>query len=279
MFSFSLLSDISFDRLPAQMQLILGNKRPYEESIEQLRDILSFIDLTPQEGSDNQEQVLSLCEKAVSFGEQGLPLPAAVCIYPPFIATAKRALQAAPIKIATTPSAFPCREMPVSVRLDKIRHAIEDGADEIDVAISHGTLLAREYNKLFREVDAMRELSSHRTLKIILEPGELQTPENIARASEIVIEAGADFITSCAGSMAASASDQAVFVMLLVIRECHRKNGKKIGIKLTGGISDPEKALDYYWLVEQVLGRQWLTNKLFRLGANSLADRIVEIIL
>ncbi|MEI6681440.1 MAG: deoxyribose-phosphate aldolase [Bacteroidota bacterium] len=237
------------------------------------------MDFTSLEGSDTHAKIKALCEKAISFGEKGLPYPAAVCIYPPFIGTAKNALKGTPIKVATTAAAFPHGQMPLSVKLAEIRYAVSEGADEIDVVISRGTFLEREYNQLYREIDAMRDVTKHHLLKVILETGELLTPENIARASEIAIEAGADFIKTSTGKITPAATEESVFVMLKVIGEYYRNTGKKIGIKPAGGISDPGKALGYHCLVKEILGDGWLTPELFRIGASRLADRIVEIMI
>jgi deoxyribose-phosphate aldolase len=278
MFSFSLLSGISFEMLPADCRAILDKRPPAAESEQALRDIFSFMDFTSLDGSDNEEKIKKLCAKAISFGEQGLPYPAAICIYPPFIATAKKALKGTPIKVATTAAAFPSGQMPLPVKLEEIRYAVNEGADEIDVVISRGTFLAKDYHIVYRELDAMREVARKQTLKVILETGELGTFENIAKASEIAIEAGADFIKTSTGKISPAATEEAVYTMLLVIREYHRTTGKKIGIKPAGGISEPEKALGYYSLVNEVLGHQWLTPDLFRMGTSRLADRIIEFI-
>lgn len=278
MFSFSLLSGISFENIPDDLRTIMAKRPPAVEYKPALRSVFSFMDFTSLEGSDNPVKIRMLCEKAISFGEQGLPYPAAVCVYPPFIGTARHTLSGTPIKVATTAAAFPSGQMPLSVKLEEIRYALGEGADEIDVVISRGTFLGREYHVVYRELDAMRELTANHTLKVILETGELGNMENIARASEIAIEAGADFIKTSTGKITPAATEEAVYTMLLVIREYFRTSGKKIGIKPAGGISDPDKALNYYWLVNEVLGRQWLTPELFRIGASRLADRIIEFI-
>jgi len=278
MFSFSLQTGISFDSLQGDLQKILEQRPSIADSKPALRDVFSFLDFTSLDGSDNHAKIRKLCEKAISFREKGLPYPAAICIYPPFIATAKQALQGTPIKVATTAAAFPHGQMPISVKLEEIRYAIHEGADEVDVVISRGTFLEKEYHIVFRELDAMRDVASKQTLKVILETGELVTMENVARASEIAIEAGADFIKTSTGKISPAATEEAVYTMLLVIREHYRTSGKKIGIKPAGGISEPEKALNYYWLVNQVLGEDWLTPALFRIGASRLAERIIESI-
>ncbi len=278
MFSFSLLSGISFSNLQDELRAILLTKPALADSKSALRQVFSFMDYTSLEGSDNTAKIKALCEKAISFGEKGLPFPAAVCIYPPFIAVAKNTLKGTPVKVATTAAAFPSGQMPLSVKLEEIRYAVNEGADEIDVVISRGTFLEKDYHRIYRELDAMRDMTKHNILKVILETGELLSPENIAMASEIAIEAGADFIKTSTGKIASAATEESVFVMLQVIREYHRKTGKKIGIKPAGGIADPEKALNYHWLVREVLGEQWLTPELFRIGASRLADRIAELV-
>lgn len=265
--------------MQGDLQKIMEQKPLMADSKPALRNIFSFLDFTSLDGSDNHAKIRKLCEKAISFGEKGLPYPAAVCIYPPFIATAKQALLGTPIKVATTAAAFPHGQMPISVKLEEIRYAIHEGADEVDVVISRGTFLEKDYHIVFRELDAMRDVAGKQTLKVILETGELVTMEHVARASEIAIEAGADFIKTSTGKISPAATEQAVYTMLLVIREYYRTSGKKIGIKPAGGISEPEKALNYYWLVNQVLGKEWLTPSLFRIGASRLAERIIESIL
>ncbi|MCK9220386.1 MAG: deoxyribose-phosphate aldolase [Bacteroidales bacterium] len=279
MYSFSLLSKLSFSTVQEEVFQIRSKQPQIQEQKQVLRELSSFLDLTSLEGSDNQEKINKLCRKAIFMGEKGLPLPAAVCVYPPFIATAKKALQGTPIKVATTAAAFPSGQMPISIKLEEIRYALQEGADEIDVVISRGTFLEKDFNMVYREIDAMREITREKTLKVILETGELQTPENIAKASEIAIEAGADFIKTSTGKIQPAATEESVFIMLKVIHEFYTKTGKQIGIKAAGGIGDPEKALNYYWLVKEVLGVNWLTPSLFRLGASRLADRLLEIVL
>jgi deoxyribose-phosphate aldolase len=276
MYSFSLLPGISIETIASDLQLILGKVPAAGESREALRTIFSCMDFTSLDGTDNKATIETLCKKAISFAGKGLPYPAAVCIYPPFIATAKHILSGTPIRVATTAAAFPSGQMPLKVKLEEIRYAIAEGADEIDVVISRGTFFEKEYRTIFRELDTMRDLAEHRTLKVILETGELKTPENIAMASEIAMEAGADFIKTSTGKISPAATEESVYVMLQAIREYHRQTGKMIGIKPAGGISEPEKALNYYWLVKEVLGEQWLTPSLFRIGASRLADQIIN---
>ncbi|MCX6279776.1 MAG: deoxyribose-phosphate aldolase [Bacteroidetes bacterium] len=279
MFTFSLISGISEKIVQDELIGILNTPLEVGENLHALRQIFSFLDYTTLEGSDTNTKVKSLCEKAIWFGEKGLPFPAAVCIYPPFIATAKKALQGTPIKVATTAASFPSGQMVLSLKLNEIDYCVQEGADEVDVVISRGIFLDQKYDTILYELTEMRAHCHQQTLKVILETGELQTSENIARASEIAIMAGADFIKTSTGKISPAATVEAVFVMLQVIRQYYLKTGKKIGIKPAGGIAEPEQALRYYLIVNKILGEHWLTPSLFRIGASRLTDRLSAVLL
>jgi deoxyribose-phosphate aldolase len=240
--------------------------------MDPFRTLLSCIDLTTLEGSDNHASIIELCRKACSFGESGLPLPAAVCIYPPFVRVAKKHLQGTDIRVATVAGAFPSGQSPLSVRLEEVRYSVNEGADEIDMVISRGRLLEGDENYVFDEIAAIREVCKEVHLKVILETGELRSRALIRKASEIAIAAGADFIKTSTGKIQPAATEEATEIMLEVIREQVEKTGKKTGIKPAGGISEPLQALQYYRLVERILGAGWLNKNLFRIGASRLAD-------
>lgn len=277
MFSFSLLSGISFTDVDERTERILSDHAGEQADPDILRTILSLLDLTSLEGSDNAASIEKLCLKALSFRDKNLPFPAAVCIYPPFIRQSKLALSGSGIRVATTAAAFPSGQMPLPVKLEEVKYALAEGADEIDIVISRGTFLEQNYHGVYRELDSIRDITRGHTLKVILETGELKSYENIAKASEIAIEAGADFIKTSTGKISPAATEQAVLIMLEVIRSHYLKTGKKIGIKPAGGIADIEKAFNYYKLVGEILGKEWLNPQLFRLGASRLADRILEL--
>jgi deoxyribose-phosphate aldolase len=238
--------------------------------------LLSCIDLTSLEGSDNKGKIIELCRKACSFGESGLPLPAAVCVYPPFVKLAKDQLKGSGIRVAAVAGAFPSGQSPLPVRLEEVKYTVNEGADEIDMVISRGRLLEGEETFVFDEVSAIRSVCKGITLKVILETGELKTPSLIRTASKIAIAAGADFIKTSTGKIQPAATEEAVEIMLEVIRQHFEKTGKRTGIKPAGGISEAEQALKYYMLVERILGPEWLNNKLFRIGASRLADGLAQ---
>lgn len=276
---FPLTGDIDFANVQERLEHIRSKVPPADQSRDVLRSILSFLDFTSLEGSDNHEKINLFCRKALSFRDQGLPAPAAICVYPPFIGTARKVLNGTGIRIATTAAAFPSGQLPLSLKLGEIRYAVEEGADEIDVVISRGTFLEGNFREFRYELDSMRAAATGKTLKVILETGELKTFENIARASELAILAGADFIKTSTGKSVPAATPEAVFVMANVINQHYLRTGKKIGIKPAGGIADPESALYYFYIVKEIAGESWLTPDLFRIGASRLADQITGVLL
>jgi deoxyribose-phosphate aldolase len=274
MFSFTLIDPVTEESVRRDLQDILQNSTLPGNNAFALRKIFSLLDFTTLDGTDNEGKIQTFCEKALAYASQGLPLPAAVCIYPPFISLAKRILTGTPVRVATTAAAFPSGQMPLKVKLAEVGYALEEGADEVDIVISRGTFLAREYNRVFDEIAAIKEMTGPTTLKVILETGELKSHENIARASEIAIRAGADFIKTSTGKISPAATEDAVLVMLRIIRAWYMQTGKKVGIKPAGGITEPEQALNYYRLVTEVNGPEWLEPELFRIGASRLADQL-----
>lgn len=277
MYPFELLHNIGFNSIAGTVDQFTGRLPAVGDSYKELRDILSFLDLTTLEGTDDRARVETLCRKALSFGEKGLPVPAAVCIYPPFIKVAKSILKGTPVKVAATAAAFPSGQLPIHLKVNEIRYVVEEGADEVDVVISRGTFLAGDLGVVADELNMMRKAASPAVLKVILETGELRTFENIAMASEMAIRSGADFIKTSTGKITPAATPEAFCVMLMVIRNHFEKTGLKTGIKAAGGIADPQSALIYYNMVKEIAGPEWLSPDLFRIGASRLADRIIDL--
>ncbi len=246
--------------------------------MDPFRIMLSCIDLTALEGSDNDESIIELCRNACSFGEFGLPLPAAVCIYPPFVRLAKNQLKGTGILVACAAGAFPSGQSPLAVRLEEIKYALNEGADEIDMVISRGRLLEGDEGYVFDEISTIRDICKGAKLKVILETGELKSPDLIHKASEIAIMAGADFIKTSTGKIHPAATLEAMETILKVIRKHFNKTNRKIGIKPAGGISEGNQALQYYLLTERVLGSNWLNKTLFRIGSSHLANKLVQVI-
>ena len=249
-----------------------SDKTPY------LRNILSLIDLTTLEGTDNTMAINRLCQKAraLKSDDGNIPGIAAVCVYPIFLKQVKENLEDRDISIASVAGAFPSGQSPLEVRLTEVDYAVKNGADEIDMVISRGRMLEGDEKYIYNEVKSTKEVCGEKHLKVILETGELQKQELITKASQIAIDAGADFIKTSTGKIKPAATLEAVYFMCEVIKKHYKKTGKKIGIKPAGGISDTITALKYYFMIEEILGEEWLNNQLFRIGASRLADKVYE---
>jgi deoxyribose-phosphate aldolase len=263
-------------RVSSLLQGSLNN----EELAKAYAAILGMIDLTTLEGSDTDEKVRKLCEKARSFKGLGLGLPnvAAVCIYPTLLGVARKALHGSDIKVASVAGAFPSGQSPLFVKVAEVSYAIDQGAQEIDMVISRGKFLEGEYNLVYDEIAAIVDTCGDAHLKVILETGELQSATNIRRASEIAMDAGAHFIKTSTGKVNPAATPEAMLVMLDAIKDHHESTGRKVGIKPAGGIADPETALKYYRLTKNVLGEAWMNKDWLRFGASRLADTLVSAV-
>jgi deoxyribose-phosphate aldolase len=263
-----------------KIKLISGKKHNAKSLQHIYREILSFVDLTTLEGSDTHERVTNLCTKAFSIEdpERNIPNVAAVCVYPPFVRQCKSELYGKGINVASVAGAFPSGQSPLHVKLEEIKYAVCEGADEIDMVISRGKFLEGSYKVVYEEIVAIKEICKKAHLKVILETGELQTPENIRKASEIAIDAGADFIKTSTGKIQPAATEIAAVIMCETILEYYQKTGTRIGFKPAGGISEPEVAVHYYNIVNAILGKEWLNKQLFRIGASRLVDNLLKVI-
>lgn len=257
--------------------IIQGGLGNYTEK-EALSIILNCIDLTTLEGADTKSKVDALCEKGLTYANKGKDIPnvAAICVYPTFAQQVSEKLKGSGIKTACVAGAFPAGQSPLFVKLIEVKYAVDEGAEEIDMVISRGTFLEGDYNTIYNEVLAIKQFCGEAHLKVILETGELQNLRNIRISSDISIAAGADFIKTSTGKINPAATEEAFYVMLQAIKSHFEKTGKMIGIKPAGGIAEPEQALNYFKLVNTVLGEKWLNNKYFRMGASRLADKILD---
>ena len=246
-----------------------------------LKMVLSMIDLTTLEGKDTPGKVKQMCFKAAHLhdGHPGLPTVAAVCVYPSMVGLAKSIVGAHGIKVASVSTAFPSGQAPLEVKLADTKYAVDHGADEIDMVISRGKFLAGEHSFVFDEIAAIKEVCGAARLKVILETGELATLDNVRRASDIAIYAGADFIKTSTGKIQPAATLQVTYTMLQAIRDYYDETGVMVGMKPAGGISNSKLALHNLVMVKEVLGQEWLTNKWFRFGASSLANDVLMQIL
>jgi deoxyribose-phosphate aldolase len=246
-----------------------------------LRLALRMVDLTTLEGMDSPGKVRQLCRKAANPlpGRDDIPRVAAVCVYPNFIAIAKKELLGTGVNVASVATAFPSGHATLAAKIDEVKYCVDEGADEIDMVISRGEFLKGHYSLTFDEVAAIKEACGPAHLKVILETGELQTLENVRKASDISMAAGADFIKTSTGKVTPAATQPVTLVMLEAIRDHFYATGKKIGMKPAGGIRDSKTALRYLVMVKETLGADWLNPDLFRFGASVLAnDLLMQIV-
>ena len=248
-----------------------------DSKVNGLKLVLNMIDLTTLEGKDTDGKVKQLCYKAIHPHDTypGLPTVAAICVYPSMVKVAKKALGDSGIKVASVATAFPSGQAPRNVKIRDTKYAVAQGADEIDMVISRGKFHEGEYNYVFDEIAAVKEACANARLKVILETGELGTLDKIRRASDIAMQAGADFIKTSTGKIQPAATMPVTLVMLEAIRDFYYKTGRMVGMKPAGGISKSKLALHYLVMVKEVLGENWLNNHWFRFGASSLANDVL----
>lgn len=246
--------------------------------------IITMVDLTTLEGADTPGKVRSLVGKALTPdpSDPACPRPAAVCVYGDMVPYAVEALGDAQrdIHVAAVATAFPSGRASLRVKLADTTDAVAAGADEIDMVIDRGAFLSGNYLLVFEQIAAVKEAcrradGSYAHLKVILETGELNTYDNVRRASWLAILAGADFIKTSTGKVSPAATLPVTLLMLEVVRDWHRLTGEKIGVKPAGGIRTSKDAIKYLVTVAETCGEDWLQPELFRFGASSLLNDVL----
>ena len=240
----------------------------------------SAIDLTTLSCTDSVESVREFARKAVDFNRvfPNIPNVASICVYPPFVETVGLEVDGTPMRITSVAGAFPASQSFIEVKALEVAMAIENGADEVDIVLNPGMVMAGHIDEAASEVELLREEAKDVVLKVIIESGALKTPEHIRRASLVSMFAGADFVKTSTGKIDVAATPEAAFVMCHAIKDYYNATGRKVGFKAAGGVRTPEDAALYYTIVEEVLGKEWLTTDLFRIGASSAANNLISAI-
>ena len=240
----------------------------------------SAIDLTTLSCTDSVESVQAFVRKAIDFYEKypHIPNVASICVYPSFVETVGLEIDGTPMRITSVAGGFPASQSFIEVKALEVAMAIENGADEIDIVLNPGMMLAGRDSEAASEVELLREEAKDVVLKVIIESGALKSPELIRRASLVSMFAGADFIKTSTGKIDVAATPEAAFVMCHAIKDYYNLTGRKVGFKAAGGVKTPEDAALYYTIVEEVLGAEWLTTDLFRIGASSAANNLISAI-
>ena len=238
---------------------------------------ISMVDLTTLEGMDSPGKVRAMCSKALRPDptDPTAPAVAAVCVYGDLVTTA-RAVVGDRVHVAAVATAFPSGRASLAVKLLDTRDAVAAGADEIDMVIDRGAFLSGDYQRVFDEIVAVKDACGGAHLKVILETGELRTLDNVRRASWLAMLAGADFIKTSTGKVVPAATPPVTLVMLEAVRDFESMTGRLVGVKAAGGIRTSKDAIKYLVIVNETVGERWLTPDLFRFGASTLLNDLLQ---
>lgn len=251
------------------------------ENIDVYKLCYSAIDLTSLNVTDSNEQITKFTQKAVEFHNHFPQIPnvASICVYPVFVDVVGLAIGNSKLAITSVAGGFPASQTYLEVKMLETSMAVENGADEVDIVMNVGQMLTGDYEPLANEIEMIKaEISDDIVLKVIIESGALKTPELIRKASLLSMLAGADFVKTSTGKIDVAATPEAAVAMCQAIKDYYDKTGRKVGFKAAGGVKTAQDAALYYTIVEMILGEQWLTPALFRIGASSAANNLISTI-
>lgn len=257
---------------------IIAEKVHENDTPEVKRFLLGSVELTSLKTTDSETSIMALTERVNKFDEQypDLPHVATICVYPCFAKTVSETLEIDGVEIACVSGSFPSSQALMEVKVAETALALQDGATEIDTVMPVGKFLSEDYEGVANDIGQLKEVCGEHKMKVILETGCLKTAENIKKASILAMYSGADYIKTSTGKLEPAATPEAAYVMCQSIKEYYDETGIEIGFKPAGGLNSVMDALTYYTIVKEVLGKQWLTNKWFRLGTSRLANMLVS---
>ena len=269
---------LSADDVKAKTALLI-EKYLVENNTEKVKKFLfNCIDLTTLKTEDSEENVLKFTERVNDFDTQypDLKNVAAICVYPCFAKIVSQSLEVEDVNVACVAGGFPSSQTFTEVKVAETALALADGATEIDIVIPVGKFLSGDYEGMCDEIEELKAICGERRLKVILETGALKSAENIMKASILAMYSGADFIKTSTGKQEPAATPEAAYVMCQAIKAYYEKTGRKVGFKPAGGINTVSDAIAYYTIVKEVLGEEWIDNKLFRIGTSRLANLLLS---
>ena len=271
---------LSLEEIDRRISEILQEGYERNNTREVKKFLHSTIDLTTLAGADTEEKVAQLVGSVNDFeGTEDVPSVAAICVYPNFVKTVREVLTASGVQVACVSGAFPASQSFTEVKIAETALAIAAGADEIDIVLNLGAFLSGDYLEASTEIEEQKATARGAHLKVILETGALKEPELIRRASILALFSGADFLKTSTGKEYPGADLRAAYILCSVLKEYKDKYGEQRGVKFSGGIRSAEEAVKYYTLVEAILGKEWLDNRFFRIGASSLVGSLQKEIL
>lgn len=269
---------MSAEQVAGEVAALLGNHREKYDTEEVRQRLFAALELTTLSVKDSAESVLRFTENVNRWANEhpDLPTPATICVYPNFAAIVNDSLEADGTRIACVSGGFPSSQTFAEVKMIETALALKDGAQEIDMVLSVGAFLEGDFETCADEISELKAACGEAPLKVILETGVLGTPYMIKKAAILAMYAGADFIKTSTGKEAVSATPEAACVMCRAIYEYHRLTGRWVGLKVAGGIRTVAEALDYYTIVAELLGEDFLKQGLFRIGASRLANALAS---
>ncbi|HTX63501.1 MAG TPA: deoxyribose-phosphate aldolase [Acidimicrobiales bacterium] len=238
---------------------------------------ISMVDLTTLEGADTPGKVAAMCAKArhPDPTDPTVPPVAAVCVYPDLVGVAAAHVAGSPVVVASVATAFPSGRSSMRVKLADVREALDAGAQEVDMVIDRGAFLSGRYGQVYEEVRAVREACGPAVLKVILETGELATYDNVQRAAWLAMLAGADFVKTSTGKVAPASTRPVALVLLAAVRDFLHAGGRRVGVKMAGGIRTAKEAISYLVIARETAGEDWLTPSSLRIGASTLLNDLL----
>lgn len=262
-----------------EAKAILSNHAAENDTEDVKKFLFTTIELTSLKVTDNEDNILKMVETINDFVNEnpGFPHPAGICVYPRFVNLVSNSLEVDDMEISTVCGGFPSSQTFPEIKGIETSLAIKDGATEIDIVLPVGFFLAGDYDTVYDEIDEIKLSCGPETpLKVILETGALQSAQNVKKAAIMAIYSGADYIKTSTGKIEPGATPAAVYTMCHTIKEYYELTGTQIGIKIAGGVRTTQDAINYYTIVKEVLGEEWLNNKLFRIGASGLANNLLS---
>ena len=272
--------NLNDEEIKAEVEQIVAENFEANNNVDVLKFSLGCIDLTTLNPTDNEERVRNFTQRVNDFEEKYPELDnvASICVYPNFAEVVNMNLDVSEVHTTVVAAGFPSSQTFSEIKVAECALAVASGADEVDIVIGVGQFLQGAYEEMCDTIAECKAACKDAIFKVILETGALKTASNIMKASILAIYSGADFIKTSTGKLDPAATPEAVLVMCKAAKAYYEQTGNKIGIKVAGGVRTPEDAVKYYCIVKSVLGEEWLTKDLYRIGASSAANNLLSAI-
>ena len=273
--------NLNDEEIKAEVEQIVAENFEANNNVDVLKFSLGCIDLTTLNPTDNEERVRNFTQRVNDFEDKYPELDnvASICVYPNFAEVVNMNLDVSEVHTTVVAAGFPSSQTFSEIKVAECALAVASGADEVDIVIGVGQFLQGAYEEMCDTIAECKAACKDAIFKVILETGALKTASNIMKASILAIYSGADFIKTSTGKLDPAATPEAVLVMCKAAKAYYEQTGNKIGIKVAGGVRTPEDAVKYYCIVKSVLGEEWLTKDLYRIGASSAANNLLSAIL